>query len=152
MAFYMRIVSNTCLRSPWVRLLVSQIRHWNFEMAPCSDSWYLSSKKLSTWEPNNLILIDWILVGVICTRICYGNFHTVTTHSWMWSSTIRHTVFWALWGIRTPEKRTDYDWKKWWSTIRLWHWPPGVRQTLALVGWFDIIDGQCIFVYVPNIA
>ena len=77
-------------------------------MAPCDTPIILD---ISLWErirlENEIVFSinrGRKLVGMTLTLVWDSNLHTTTTHSWMWSTHMRHTAFCVIGEMSTREK------------------------------------------------
>ena len=159
-------VFNRCPRSSWVRLLVSRTRHRTFEMPPCDSPVILEfSPWKIPWPENRIItsiITGRILVSMLAILVWGGNLDSVTAYICMRLTQMRHTAFEAIGKSALPWKRptgtarvlvdhgtlsegreSSYIYSPWTSIKididfhQLWD------KTVALVGWFHRIGGQC---------
>ena len=105
---------NRWSRIPWVSLFVSRARQKTFDMVPYDTPIILD---ISLWESPQSesgimfsMITGPILVGIINNLVWGGNLHTAITHSWIWSTQMRHTAFGTIGEIITPNKKANWDW------------------------------------------
>ena len=97
------IVFNRCPCSPWVRLLNIALGFLGGTV--WHSSFYLHLHLRKIWEPNIFSIITGrILVGMIATLVWDSNFHTLTAHSWMWSTQMCHTALGEIRHISATKK------------------------------------------------
>ena len=132
------VALNRCLRSSWVRLLVSRTRQRTFEMAPCdtldSNSRHLPMIKSLTWERNNNCNnyrrdIGWHdYYFRFRWQFAYSDnsqLNLINANATRW--------LWGRWGNQHSRERADWDWTKWWSAMQLCE--RVTRGLLCIVSW-----------------
>ena len=102
------IFFNRCPHSPWLKLLVSQIRRRTCEMAPFDTPLIPDLSLRGSRRPEKQRIFSIIVGGILLATLFWdSNLHIVTAHSWIWWSQMQHIAFEAIGIISTLEKQ---DW------------------------------------------